>query len=60
MFTWCFQHAILAAVPPITFFLTLPVLWIQLRGERNGVLPWSLLISVKQVCLKIGIKIEIF
>jgi hypothetical protein len=52
MFTLCFQHTVLVAVPCLFVFLAALVVSFQLRSakkKKSAPLPWTLLLSAKFV-----------
>lgn len=52
-FNWCFQHAVLAEIPVVFFFIVaLPILYLQLLLLEYPALPpylWTTLSSMKYV-----------
>uniref|UniRef100_A0A1I8AJW5 ABC transmembrane type-1 domain-containing protein n=1 Tax=Steinernema glaseri TaxID=37863 RepID=A0A1I8AJW5_9BILA len=47
VFTDCFQHTALVAIPCFFFWLLLPILLVQLRISNGPVLPWTNVMSIK-------------
>uniref|UniRef100_A0A915E4K3 ABC transmembrane type-1 domain-containing protein n=1 Tax=Ditylenchus dipsaci TaxID=166011 RepID=A0A915E4K3_9BILA len=63
IFSWCFQHAILAEIPVLFFLLSLPALFIQWKSGRGigSPLPYDNLASMKHglTCILVGDKLFI-
>lgn len=48
--SWCFQHSVLASLPPVFLILFLPVTLMEIRASQNPGIKWSKLTSAKFVC----------